>query len=48
MSITNQFRVNTVTFKADGTQRTMNYIIFRIFQILLLVLSQSPEPWHLA
>ena len=29
MSITNQFRVNTVTFtKADGSQRTMNYISF--------------------
>jgi|MDTG01.2.fsa_nt_gb hypothetical protein len=29
MSITNQFRVNTVTFaKADGTSRTMNYIRF--------------------
>lgn len=29
MSITNQFQVNTVTFtKADGTQRTMNYISF--------------------
>ena len=29
MSITNQFRVNTVTFtKSDGSQRTMNYISF--------------------
>lgn len=29
MSITNNYRVNTVTFaKADGTSRTMNYIRF--------------------